>query len=307
MRVLSASSRIFNRRTINKNDNLQRLLNSAFTTTSNRDNNNNNKQSQSSSSDADADTTLLYRRRPSGANFPRAILTFSTLHTGYWSWYVFEFTPFVQQIASTTVDATATATVAATVPDNTIGYLGLGLAIFMSIGSVIFPKSLIQEVQLVNKSKGESGGGEKVEALPSSSSLRVRTYGLPFITPSPPTNYPMGDIILDSPNDIKMVITEYGGDISYFSGYLPVHVQGKKINLLLQLTDATNKKNKDTQQNDSEIYDKDLLFKTLVPSTLSSVLHNESSHNKVSDGGKRRADVLSKKQKMMERRMLRRK
>ncbi len=275
-------------------------------------------------------TTLLYQRRSSGAFFPRAILTFSTVHMGYWSWYVFEFTPYVQQIASITDPSTV---------DNTVGYLGLGLAIFMSIGSVIFPKSLIAEIQLQqgdgsgggSGSEGGSGAtdganvGEKSSSLSSSSSLfspssslLVKTYSLPFVTPSSsPTKYPLGDIVFDSPGDIKKIITNYGGDLSYFSGYLPIHAKGKKINFLLQLTDAKNKdkdknkdKNKDKQNSSQdEIYEKDLLFKTLVPPELVSVLQKGSSlssNDTDNASGKKANNVLQKKQRMMERRLLRR-
>jgi hypothetical protein len=261
-------------------------------------------------------STLLYKRNASKALFPRALLSLSTVHTGYWTWYVLDFTPSIQ--ASTTAAI-----------DNTVGYLGLGLAIFMSIGSLIYPKSLIQEIQLEttrtilsSASAGTSAGTSDDHNKTSSSIVQVRTYSLPFVTPSStPMTFALGDVVIDSPNDTKQIITDYKGDISQYSGYLPIHAEGRYINLLLQLSDNENANpnpnvnantNSNANANDHdkdmtkmEIYEKELLFNSLVSPNLSNVL-DYSNESKKKGGGNKSPETLLKIQKRKERKMKRR-
>ena len=269
-------------------------------------------------------STLLYKRNPSKAFFPRALLSLSTVHTGYWTWYVCDFTPHVQTAVQVATTSAITDASSITI-DTTVGYVGLGLAIFMSIGSALYPTSLIQEIQLkepiiVGKSDYDHDQDKHSSA---SATLQIRTYSLPFITPSSTvTQYNVGDVLIDSPNDTKEIITKGGGDISYFNGYLPLHVEGRYINLLLQLSDSDMKdgngdKDKDNdkvdQKGQNEIYEKETLFHSLISPKLRHVLtsgvsdnDNNAGRKSVGGGHKGNPKILTKLQRSKERKLLRR-
>ena len=263
--------------------------------------------------------TLLYKRHTSKARFPRMLLSLSTIHTAYWTWYVCDFTPFLQQridsIDSTLSNTTNTVTntmnsdamqtitssSATSYIDNTIvGYIGLGLAIVMSAGSFIYPLSLIQEIQLVNRDDNNSSNSQSTSnhkkqsssqynILSPTSILQIKTYSLPFITPSSNfKSYNLGDVIFDSPNDVKTIITDYQNDISRYEGYLPLHAKGRRINLLLQLTPSSSSSSSPKEHNekekDDDVYHQDLLLYSLVTPELRNVLHmdrNKMSSNQV--------------------------
>ena len=269
---------------------------------------------------------VLYKSHSSKSFFPRALLSLSTIHTGYWIWYVCDFTPFVQEQAlSSAANAAAVGTTESAVDittsissiDNTVGYVGLGLAIFMSAASLIYPTSLVQEIQLVTQPDTKTTTTTTTPGTLSSSSsptLQIRTYSLPFITPSPKTiNYKLGDLLIDSPTDVKEIITKYRGDISQYDGYLPLHAEGRYINLLLQLSDqGKNKKDVDSDRNGNEIYDSAILFKSLVSPKLHAVLssgdqyESELNDSNIDNRHKRSSQISLKKQKRKERQLLRR-
>jgi len=177
-------------------------------------------------------STILYKGNSSRANFPRGILAFSALNSAYWTWYVVDFAPSIQ----------ATTGITAAQADNTVGYLGLGLSIFMSLGSMLYPKSLISEIALVKKN-----GIDDV--------LAVKTYTIPLIFPSKSVIYPLGNLVIDSPNDVTKIISEYDGDIGRFPGHLALHAEKKYTNHLLNLD----------RNSSEEVYKKDLLLKCLMP------------------------------------------
>jgi hypothetical protein len=171
---------------------------------------------------------LLYKALPSKATFPRGLLAFTTVHASYWSWYVLDFTPTLQAAAA---DPTSI--------DPTIGYFGLGLSIFMSIGSMFYPKSLITEMSRIDQ-KGV---------------VEVKTFSLPFVLPSKSTEYKLGQVVIDSPNDVTKILTDFNGDMNQFPGHIALHAEGKYTNLLLNI----NEKSKE------EIIENDLLLHTLKP------------------------------------------
>jgi len=39
----------------------------------------------------------------------------------------------------------------------------------------------------------------------SNRSLQVKTYNLPFVTPSKSVEYQLGDLVIDSPNDVTKI------------------------------------------------------------------------------------------------------
>ncbi len=244
---------------------------------------------EDSHKDNAATSTLLYQRHPSRAMFPRILLSLTTIHTGYWTWYVCDFTPAIQSVAAAPIDNT------------TVGYIGLGLAVSMSAGSFIYPKSLIQEIRLKEPSS-------------TNSTLEIKTYSLPFVTPSKTTiEYKSGNIIIDSPNDVKSIIEDYDGDISQYDGYLPLHAEGRKINLLLQLSDANEK-----DESKLEVVNSKTLFQSLLAPELRSVLDsssqdysssgsNSSSSENEKDRQERNEALKAKKEKQKKRKLMRRK
>lgn len=177
-------------------------------------------------------STILYKAQKSRANFPRGILAFSALNSAYWTWYVVDFAPTIQ----------STTGVTAAQADNTVGYLGLGLSIFMSLGSMLYPKSLIHEIALVKKNNIDDV-------------LAVKTYNIPLVLPSKSIIYPLGNIVIDSPNDVTKIISEYNGDIGRFPGHLALHAENKYTNLLINFD----------KNSSNEVFNKDLLLKCLTP------------------------------------------
>ena len=277
-------------------------------------------------------STILYKRNSSKTLFPRALLSLSTIHTGYWIWYVTDFTPFVQgqiaalesSAASVAAATTSVTTTALVDLDTTIGYLGLGLAIFMQIGSLLYPTSLIQEIQLLHPNDDDDSNNinESILLDPSSTMVQISTYSLPFITPSTaPTQYKLGAMTIDSPNDVKEIITEYESDLRLYNGYIPLHAPKRYINLLLHLQEQKSSKNDDDDDDDEkEIFHHELLFHSLVSPKLHSAIggrgrgnmksvhnndHARGSDNKGIHG--QNTDIMLKRQKRKERQMQRKK
>ena len=194
-------------------------------------------------------STLLYKAVPSKAHFPRGLLAFTTIHTSYWTWYLVDFTPALKAAA---VDPSTV--------DSTVAYLGLGLSIFMSIGSILYPTSLLSELSLSKKDKDKddekgtttgAGAGAGADHV-----VEIKTYSLPFVQPSSSsTEYKLGELVVDSPNDVTKIITDYNGDFSKFPGHLALHAKGKNTNLLMNVNEHSKE----------EIMDNDLLLETLKP------------------------------------------
>lgn len=213
-------------------------------------------------------TTLLYKRDSSRSFFPRVLLTFSGLHTSYWLWYAFDFTPAINAkgIESLFIDPT-------------LGYCGLGLSIFMSTGAVLYPKSLIEEIVLSE----DKGSGEDT--------LFVQTYSLPFVTPSSPKKYPVGSLVLDSHNDAMKAVQDYHGDIRKLSGYIPLKAEKSRVNHLLHFTE---------NKVEVEVKDPRLLLQALVPPTIGNILSPMKPKEKIISVEHLKANLSSKtKQKRL--------
>ena len=211
--------------------------------------------SKKSSSTSTSTSTLLYKAVPSKAHFPRGLLAFTTIHTSYWTWYLVDFTPALKAAA---VDPSTV--------DSTVAYLGLGLSIFMSIGSILYPTSLLSELSLSKKDKDKddekgttTGAGAGADHV-----VEIKTYSLPFVQPSrSSTEYKLGELVVDSPNDVTKILTDYNGDFSKFPGHLALHAKGKYTNLLMNVNEHSKE----------EIMDNDLLLETLKPGQQQLQLH----------------------------------
>jgi len=152
--------------------------------------------------------TLYQNNRPF---FPQLLLTTTTVHTFYWMWYLVDFIP------------------ALSVQDPTVGYVGLTLATIMSFGATFYPPSLIQSIRLIGD---EEGFKKKIEV----NYVGIKTYTLPFVTPSDENIYNLGELHFDNPNDVTDILTKHGGSLKKFNGHLPFHAKDRRLNLLLHLT-----------------------------------------------------------------------
>jgi len=203
-------------------------------------------------------STLLYKANSSKARFPRGLFGFSLVHSGYWSWYVLDFTPALK---ATAVDPSTI--------DSTVGYLGLGLSIFMSIGSMIYPKSLVSEISLNEANR----------------SLQVKTFSVPFVMPSKPVEYQLGDLVIDSPNDVTKILTDYNGLISMFPGHMALHAEGKFTNLLMNMKEDANE----------EILENKLLLQSLMPGQAKGHLSDAALNGKKVHGENIENDAFNTK------------
>eukprot|EP00978_Attheya_sp_CCMP212_P024773 scaffold78480_cov60-Attheya_sp.AAC.1 len=70
------------------------------------------------------DYVVLYKKNPSRLWFPRSLLIGTSLHSVYWWWYVFDFTPAVNSSPMTSIHV---------LPE--MGYVGLIMATLMSVGA----------------------------------------------------------------------------------------------------------------------------------------------------------------------------
>ena len=127
--------------------------------------------------------------------------------------------------------------------DGTVGYLGLGIATFINVGTLLYPRSLISEIRVKPVKSNEPAN------------IIVKTHTL-LMTPSKPQEYGYGKLILDSPNDLTTIFTSLSGDIRSFDGHLPLQADGLYMNLLLHLN----------PENSEEVMDKDILLSLLVNS-----------------------------------------
>ncbi|KAL3805010.1 hypothetical protein HJC23_003238 [Cyclotella cryptica] len=121
----------------------------------------------------DVKWSLLYHRS-NRATYPRATLTFSTFNLFYWLWYTFDFTPAVnasahEKAALGQIDAE---TLELLLVDNSMGYVGLGVALVIWGGSVWYPKRLITAIW---KSEDDDENNHRIA---------ISTLKMPFVTES---------------------------------------------------------------------------------------------------------------------------
>lgn len=249
---------------------------------------------------------LLYRRASNRLAFPRFLLGMTTLHTSYWFWYVIDFTPTINSAAAArnaeiakaikngAADATTSTATAAVDAfsgiDPTVGYLGLGMAILMSLGSAAFPRHLVSEVRTGPNAMGAG-------------SLRVGVHTLPFCTPQTgdkTTVYPPAAVTIDSTVDAEKIFTKHDGDLRKQRGFLALRAEGTRANLLLNIG------------SDDEVKREDLLLNYILPSRLKYGKvpikggGDDDAHGALAGRKRRKASVDPRKIKQREARQLRR-
>lgn len=223
---------------------------------------------------------LLYSRSPNRAMVPRGLLSMTTLHTSYWLWYVLDFTPSLNAAAAKKNELIAAASdgaVAFSGVDTTVGYLGLGMAIMMSLGSAAFPKYLISEI------REENNGA-----------LRVGVHSLPFCIPqtgSQATVYPPAGVTIDSTADADAIFAKNNGDLTKSRGFLALRATGKRVNFLLNISaeDTMNRP--------------DVLLDHILPSAVRTANENQAV---TSGRRKRRKPMDPRRKQQREQRQLRR-
>lgn len=219
---------------------------------------------------------------------PRGLLALTTVHTSYWLWYVLDFTPSLnaaaakknEVLAATAAvgDGAAAGVEAFAGIDPTVGYLGLGMAIMMSLGSAAFPKYLVSEIR-----KADNGA------------LRVGVHSLPFCTPQTGTQaevYPPAGVTIDSTNDASAIFTRNNGDLTKSRGFLALRAEGKKVNLLLNIN------GEDTMNRPDELLD------YILPSEMKTA--GGTNISTTSGRKKRRKPLDPRKKQQREQRQLRR-
>jgi hypothetical protein len=96
------------------------------------------------------------------------------------------------------------------------------------------------------------------------------------VTPSKPVEYQVGDLVIDSPNDVTKILTQYNGMISGFPGHMALHAEGKHTNLLLNIKEDANE----------EIFDSKMLLQSLMPGQARGISSDkQSAFNGESSGG----------------------
>jgi hypothetical protein len=209
---------------------------------------------------------VLYKANPAKAVFPRSLIAFTTVHTGYWSWYLLDFMPALKESA---LDPASV--------DFTVGYLGLGLSVFMAFGSMLYPRSLVSEI-----SRNDADG-----------TLEVKTFTLPFVLTSKSTKYQIGDLVFDSPNDVTKILTLHNGKICEYQGHLPLHAAGKFNNLLINIKENSGE----------EFVDNDTLLKSLIPGQTKSTLAESVDKSKFHKETAKKLNIKKKRGALLRRKL----
>ena len=119
--------------------------------------------------------TILYERNGNQYNImPRSALFVSLFNTIYWSWYVLDFIPAVNN-ASSSIEMIHV--------NPTIGYVGIGLGVIMNSITLLYPTLLISKITVVSSSSSSSSSSTTTNTntdtkSTSSSSSTTRTTTL---------------------------------------------------------------------------------------------------------------------------------
>jgi hypothetical protein len=138
---------------------------------------------------------------------PRMILGLSSFHTLYWGWYAIDFIPKVNASPLEGMHI-----------DPVVGYVGVMLALFCNLGSLLYPWSLISRI-------GLQGG-----------KLCVFGHSLPTMLPAERGNvYEFGDVAMDPSAQETTRILERG---EFGLGFISLKAQGRRLPYLLQIQDS---------------------------------------------------------------------
>lgn len=189
---------------------------------------------------------------------PRVILGLASFHTLYWSWYVVDFMPAVNQSPLEHLHI-----------DPVVGYVGMFFSIFVNFGAALYPWSLI------------SGMG-----IRGTKELCVFTHTTPLMRPAKKgVVYEIGDVCMDpSTEETKKIVETLEGDLASYRGFVALKANRRRLPYLLQIQDS------------NEILDSWTLLQVLVNPELakkevqrSADSGDESSKSKRS--GKKRAKI----------------
>jgi hypothetical protein len=138
---------------------------------------------------------------------PRMILGLSSFHTLYWGWYAIDFIPSVNASPLEAMHI-----------DPVVGYVGVMLALFCNLGSLLYPWSLISSIGLQ---------GDKV---------CVFGHSLPtMVAAKKGEAYDFGDVAMDPSAQETTRILEKG---EFGQGFISLKAQGRRLPYLLQIQDT---------------------------------------------------------------------
>lgn len=150
----------------------------------------------------------IWYKRDNTKRFPQYLLFFSSVHSGYWVWYV---TDFMSSITSAGLQIS-----------QEIGYIGCGFSFMMLGAASMYPRHLISEISSREKGQG----------------CVVKYHSLPFGLPDQNgTAYARGDLILGNEVD-KLKIKGHGG-LTRTPGHVAITVADRTFNVLLDASNAS--------------------------------------------------------------------
>jgi hypothetical protein len=136
-----------------------------------RNNNNFPQRYQSTSNEKEEGPIVLYERYSNRLGLQRGAIAISTFHTGYWTWYNYDFIPVVNH-----------SPIEAFHIDPLIGFLGLLTAVFGQAVTYLYTSRLIS----------------KLEYDGNTHDIYVYTHRIPLVTPSHVAKcYPIGSLKLN--------------------------------------------------------------------------------------------------------------
>lgn len=200
----------------------------------------------------------LYKRTPDRMVKPRVILGLATFHTFYWTWYVADFMPAVNQSPLEHLHI-----------DPVVGYVGMFFSVFVNMGAALYPWSLVSGI-------GIRGKGE----------LCVFSHSLPTMTPATKgVVYEIGDVCMDpSTEETKKVVETLEGDISSYRGSVALKAARRRLPYLLQIEDS------------NEVLDPWMMLQVLVnPELAKKEVQRSSDGGKPKRSGKRAKNAQSRK------------
>lgn len=159
---------------------------------------------------------LIYQRDPKRTLFPRSLLAGSILHSSYWTWYILDFVPALNN-----------SPIEALHVDPTISYCGFVISVLMLGGSVLYPRYLVGEVSLEDDKKV------------------VKCYSLPFVTlendgmkikndsDDAEDSIHIDEISLDARRKLR-------DEHIFVRGHIPIIKEGMKGHMLLDIKEERN-------------------------------------------------------------------
>jgi hypothetical protein len=158
---------------------------------------------------------ILYERGAGRNTLPRSGLAVSSMHTLYWIWYGIDFVPAINASPMTAMHI-----------DPVLPLVGTVFASFIQLVFMCYPNWLVH----------------KLTWQPTTKSLMVYTYSIPFIRPKTlPKVMPVGDLLLDASSpDAARIADQLGGSIGRFRGHLAIAKPGQWPPFLLDIRDESD-------------------------------------------------------------------